>query len=275
MTRSATRATLAPLVATALALATIAALAFVSISGDRAEAGTTHTVFVNNSVFCESAGSSCAQPYSIQIDAGDTVQWSDGQSGVLHTVTQCSGDGAGCPDSGGFDSGFLTDPPGGYLTQAFPDEGTFFYRCQVHRNSMRGIVTVGSSATPTASATPSPTPSPTATATAAPTATPTPTTSPTATATAAPALSGRSDVNCDGETDGDDVLALLLHTANLPVTAAPASENVCAAIGSGDSGGLKGDLNCDGLVDARDALVALYGWAGLPVPGLPSGCLGP
>jgi len=138
MTRSATRATLAPLVATALALATIAALAFVSISGDRAEAGTTHTVFVNNSVFCESAGSSCAQPYSIQIDAGDTVQWSDGQSGVLHTVTQCSGDGAGCPDSGGFDSGFLTDPPGGYLTQAFPDEGTFFYRCQVHRHRHGG-----------------------------------------------------------------------------------------------------------------------------------------
>ncbi len=268
-------ANIASFIAAAFVLTAITALAFLSIAGDGAKAGTgtTHTVFVNNSKFCSNAGSGCTQPHSLQINPGDTVQWPDGQAGVLHTVTQCSGDGTGCPGgSPGFDSGFLTDPAGGYLTQTFPDEGTFFYRCQVHGNSMRGIITVGSATTPTAS----PTASPTATATAAPTstATATPTPSP-ATATPAPTLSGRSDVNCDGETDGDDVLALLLHSADATPASAPQGANGCAPIGSGNGDGPKGDLNCDGLVDARDALVALYAWARLPVPGLPDGCPGP
>ncbi|MCH7953146.1 MAG: hypothetical protein IIC25_04590, partial [Chloroflexi bacterium] len=89
------RANLAPLIAATFLLAAIASLAILSVAGDEANAGsgTTHTVFVNNSVFCGNAGSGCAQPYSIQIDPGDTVQWPDGQAGVPHTVTQCTGDG--------------------------------------------------------------------------------------------------------------------------------------------------------------------------------------
>ncbi len=282
-----------------LAVTAIAALALLSISTDKAEAGTTHTVLVKNNFF---------QSSSIQIDPGDTVEWLDGQSTGSHTVTQCSGAGTGCPGgSPGFNTAVLIDPAGGYLTQSFPDVGTFFYRCQVHPSSMNGTITVGSptTATPTPSPTASPSPSPTTTSTAPPTgtataspATVTPTASPTATsppggtatatataspaastpagtATPAPTLSGRSDVNCDGETNGDDVLALLLHSAETTPAAAPLGNNVCAPIGSGDADGLKGDLNCDGLVDARDALVALYGWAGLTVPGLPEGCLGP
>jgi plastocyanin len=264
-----------PLAAAAFVLATVAALAFLSIGGERAVAGTgtTHTVFVNNSVFCDNAGFSCTQPHSLQIDAGDTVQWPDGEAGVLHTVTQCTGDGTGCPAPGGFDSGFLTDPPSGYLTLAFPDEGTFFYRCQVHGNSMRGIVTVGSPATPSATptASPSPSPSPTASATAVPTATVTATPAPSPTPTPTP--SARSDVNCDGATDGDDVLALLLHSAEAAPAAAPSG--ACPAIGSVEGDGVKGDLNCDSLIDARDGLTALLAWAGVPVTGLPPGCPGP
>jgi len=277
MMRSAKPAHLAPLVSAAFLLAAIAALAVLAGGGDGAEAGATHTLFVNNNTFCDSAGSSCTQPHSIQINPGNTVQWLDGQSGGTHTVTQCTGDGTGCPAAGGFDSGLKSDPAGAYLSQVFPDEGTLYFRCQVHGNSMRGIITVGSPATPTASPSPSPTASPSPSPTASPAATPTasPTPSPTESATPVPTLSGRSDVNCDGKTDGDDVLALLLHTADPPPTAAPLGSNGCAPIGSGNGGGPKGDLNCDGLVDARDALVALYGWAGLAVPNLPQGCTGP
>ena len=128
----------------AFVLAAVAALGLLSIGGDKAEAGTTTTVFVNDSVFCGTAGSSCAQPFSIQITAGSTVEWVDGQAGaVAHTVTQCSGDGTGCPGgSPGFTTGILIDPTPNYLSQSFPDAGTFFYRCQVHLNFMRGIVEV-------------------------------------------------------------------------------------------------------------------------------------
>ena len=129
--------------AAAFVLAAIAALGLLSIGGDEAEAGTTQTVFVNNNVFCGTAGSSCAQPYSIQINAGSTVEWVDGQAGFIHTVTQCSGDGTGCPGgSPGFGSASLIDPAPNYLSQSFPDAGTFFYRCEVHGNFMRGIIEV-------------------------------------------------------------------------------------------------------------------------------------
>ena len=148
--------------AAAFVLAAVAAPSLLSIGGDEAEAGTTTTVFVNNSKFCGSAGSSCVQPFSIQIDPGNTVEWLDGQAGFSHTVTQCSADGNGCPGgSPGFDSGPLTDPPMNlYLSQTFPSAGTFFYRCQVHGNSMRGIITVGSPTTPTPTPVPTPTPTP-------------------------------------------------------------------------------------------------------------------
>ena len=132
-------------VAAAFVLAAVAALGFLSIGGDKAEAQTTTTVFVNNSEFCGTAGSSCAQPFSVQISAGDTVEWVDGQTGFTHTVTQCSGDGTGCPGgSPGFTTNNLIDPTPNYLLQPFPDAGTFFYRCEIHGNSMRGIIEVAS-----------------------------------------------------------------------------------------------------------------------------------
>ena len=132
--------------AAAFVLAAVAALGFLSIGGDEAEAGTTTTVFVNNSKFCGTAGSACAQPYTIQISPGNTVEWVDGQAGVAHTVTQCSGDNSGCPGgSPGFDSGSLTDPSPNYEEQTFASAGTFFYICTIHGPSMRGIIEVASS----------------------------------------------------------------------------------------------------------------------------------
>ncbi len=149
MIRSRKPTTLTPITTAIFVLAAIAALAVLSIGGGEAEAGITHTVFVNNDRFCDSAGSDCSQPHSIQISAGNTVQWLDGQSGGTHTVTQCTGDGTGCPAGGGFDSGVKSDPKAGYLAHVFPDEGTFFFRCQIHGNSMRGIVMVIGPATDT------------------------------------------------------------------------------------------------------------------------------
>ncbi len=247
--------------AVAAVVASAAALAVFARGGPEAEAGGTHTVFVNNNAFCAAPGAACAQPNSIEIAPGSTVQWLDGLSGGLHTVSQCTGDGSGCPAAGGFESGFLSDPPSGYLTQEFPSAGTFYYFCQVHGTSMRGIITVGGATTPTATPSPSPSPtaSPTPTPTASPSPTPTATATETATATASPepTLFRRSDVNCDGETNGDDVLALLSHAADSVAPAGAAGSGGCAPIGSAN-GSIKGDLNCDGLVDARDALVALY-----------------
>ncbi len=153
MMRFVKQANFARAVAVAFGLAAVAALGFLSIGGDGAEAATTHTVFVNNSVFCGSASSSCAQPFPTTISVGDTVQWLDGQAGVAHSVRQCAGDGTGCPGgSPGFDSGILIDPedinmnPIPYLTETFNSAGTFFYNCQVHGNIMRGIITVSSPA---------------------------------------------------------------------------------------------------------------------------------
>jgi len=235
-----------PLAPGAALLIAAASAAVLLVSNDDAEAGATHTVYVNDTDFCAEPGVACSQPYALQITPGDTVQWLDGEPGFIpHTVTQCTGDGTGCPAPGGFDSSPpKTDPADPYLTQMFPDEGTIYFRCQVHGNSMRGIITVGQPASPTAS------PSPTASATAP--ATPGPSSSP-----------ARSDVTCDGETDGNDVLALLLHRDG-GAPAAPAGSG-CPPLGSEGEGGRTGDLNCDGAVGAADALVALRVWADLPV----------
>jgi hypothetical protein len=116
----------------------------------------------------------------------------------------------------------------------------------------------------TATPTPSPTPSPTPTATPVPTATPTPTPTP----TPGPVVNG--DVNCDGEVDTVDALAILRNVASLP----PLLQNEpCPDIGSDIGGGdLFGDVGCDGVIDSVDALRALRFTAGLPPLSAPKGC---
>ena len=248
--------------AVAFVLAAVAALGFLTIGGDEAEAQTTTTVFVNNSKFCGSAGSTCAQPFSTQINPGDTVEWLDGQAGIPHTVTQCSGDGTGCPGgSPGFDSGTLTDPPVDlYLSQTFPSAGTFFYRCQVHGNSMRGIITVGSPVTPTDS----PTASPTVTASAAPTATGT--APPTATAT--PPLGTEAvwgDANCSGEVNPVDSLFVLRGDAGLPTNTGECPDMGANIQVLNASPHIWGDVDCDGAMTPVDSLKILRYDAGLSV----------
>jgi hypothetical protein len=110
--------------------------------------------------------------------------------------------------------------------------------------------------------TPTPTPLPSVTPTAAPaTETPAPSASPPPTPTPPPLPIPGSDVNCDGVTDVQDVMALLHHSAGLPVHY-PAG---CAAIGSTQGAGLAGDVDCNGVINLRDALQTLLAVAGLPL----------
>jgi plastocyanin len=270
----AVRLELVPIVLVAAGLALIAGALSLAIasghfsSGARASAGV--TVYVNNIGFCGTPGGNCPNPYAIQVATGANVQWLDGEAGLPHSVTECTEDWASCPAPGGFDSGIESDPPGGvYTDESFPQDGIVYYQCQVHGSLMRGLITIGDSETPTAE--PSPSPSPTVAATPSPTATAAPTAAPSPTATAPGGA--RSDVNCDGETDGEDVLALLLHRAGVD---APSAAGSCPLVGAPEGAETKGDLNCDGVIDAGDAVIALRVWAGLSLDGfLPEGCPAP
>jgi hypothetical protein len=133
-------------------------------------------------------------------------------------------------------------------------------------------------ATPTGAATPTPT----GTSTAAPSGTATATSTPatgTTTNTAAPTPTGTTpanpvpgDVNCDGDVDNDDGIALLLFAAGL---SDGAQEPPCPDLGETAAGAeyAAGDLNCDGVVDAVDALYLFAHLAGAPLTAVGAGCL--
>ena len=272
MMRSIRRPGLASFIAAAFVITAIISLTILSVPANNAQAGTTTTIEVSNFKFCTPGQSPCPDSpldTTVAASVGNTISFQ--LVGGFHTASHCTDSTFTNCSNNLFDFGGGT---GDWLIPASANNSNVYFRCNVHPSVMRGLIVVGTPPPPTASPTAAPTAAATPTPTAAPTAT-VAATPPPATATPAPTLSGRSDVNCDGETDGDDVLALLLHAVDAPPAAGSLGVNGCAPIGSGNGDGPRGDLNCDGLVDARDALVALYGWAGLPVPGLPDGCLGP
>lgn len=69
------------------------------------------------------------QPGSIEVTAGTTVTWTNGDP-VEHTATA---------SDGSFDSGTLSS--GATFSRAFDDEGTFSYGCLIHPN-MTGTIVV-------------------------------------------------------------------------------------------------------------------------------------
>jgi plastocyanin len=95
-------------------------------------------------------------PASVTIAVGDTVTWTNTQSGVTHTVTA---------DDGSFDSGRL--PSGQSFSMTFTHAGTIPYHCNIHP-SMHGTIVVtaaaagsaGQAAPTTAAATPPAPPAP-------------------------------------------------------------------------------------------------------------------
>jgi plastocyanin len=101
------------------------------------------TITVDDFWFCGAAfeGGVC----ETQIDAGETVLWDfePANNFVTHTATHC---GASCDAPTGaplFDSG----PHDGQGTYKFTflDPGQYRYRCNVHPDQMRGIITVAGS----------------------------------------------------------------------------------------------------------------------------------
>lgn len=78
-----------------------------------------HEVVVRNTAFT---------PDYLEIDPGDTVRWNVEEDG--HTIT--------------FEDGQLhrTVARGDRVTRAFPDPGTYRYKCSIHRE-MRGLIQVG------------------------------------------------------------------------------------------------------------------------------------
>ena len=87
------------------------------------------------------------------------------------------------------------------------------------------------------------------------------------TVTLALSVHTKGDIDCDGDADAVDALAILRHVVALPVNL-PAD---CPPIGSSPPTPTKGDIDCDGDADAVDALAILRHVVALPV-NLPADC---
>jgi plastocyanin len=107
-------------------------------------------------------------PTPITVTVGDTVTWTNQDSGVQHSATA---------DDGSFDTGRLSTSKS--ASRTFSAAGTFTYYCSVHGHSMTGKVIVVPASTPTTTTPVPTTPAPPTTIPAAPTPTTTaPTTTP-------------------------------------------------------------------------------------------------
>lgn len=153
----------------------------------------------------------------LNIEVGDSVEWwsKDPFHAQPHSVTECTDNtfsscGANVdPDNPIGDSGIFM---GGATQDAlrhggvtFDTAGTFYYRCEVHPDEMRGRVVVAAAAAQT----PTPTPTPAAPTPTAPGATPTP--------TAAPAIPRTGGPPADGSGGTLPAVALVLGGAAIAV----------------------------------------------------------
>jgi plastocyanin len=95
-------------------------------------------------------GAIAFSPASIDINAGDTVNWVWSSSAIPHTVTSGTvptADGQFCSNSGAQNAsacsgtGFATTAPFSF-SHTFPTAGTFPYFCAVHLALMTGTVIV-------------------------------------------------------------------------------------------------------------------------------------
>ena len=168
--------------ASAALLALVGSALLLLDSGPAADAQTTASVSIGDNWFCNSsfAGGTC----DTSITAGDTVLWTNDGTNP-HTVTECGDASCTVPQSGGFDSGTLTN--GQTFQHTFPTAGTYEYYCFIHGSSvMQGRVIVAA-----AQQTATPSPSPTAgSPTIAPTGTGAATPTPSGLPAAAPATGG-------------------------------------------------------------------------------------
>ena len=169
--------------ACAMALAVIVGIAVATPGAPgnpgRAQAAQSVEVDVGSDWFCSAAfdGGVC----ETAIQAGDSVQWNfvDG----FHNAMECGDNwskGSSCSGAE-WASESVVIPPGTF-SRTFESAGTFFYRCTIHPDAMKGKVVVSAASTPAPTPSPSPTPvatpSPTPTPSASPAPSPTPTANP-------------------------------------------------------------------------------------------------
>jgi plastocyanin len=85
------------------------------------------------------------QPNAITIEKGDTVRWTNQDSGVFHSAISIR-------------PGFFTNPigQGQVNVVVFDRPGTYDYVCGVHGQQMRGVIVVSGIADPTEAPTPDP-----------------------------------------------------------------------------------------------------------------------
>lgn len=145
-----------------LSMTVLAGFALNTGSGSHSQSAT--TVEVGDSWFCDPGDTTCQTTDGGDVDvmttvnAGDQIDWSWVGS-LPHTTTACSGsDFATCDGSQGWDSGAQMS---GTFSFTFKTAGTFYYRCNIHPDQMRGQITVLATQEPTPSPTPPPAPSPT------------------------------------------------------------------------------------------------------------------
>ena len=160
--------------------------------GPVAGAQSTVNVNIGDNWFCNASFADGICDTNVAV--GDTVAWTN--IGLPHTVTECADAFTPCPQSGGFDSGTLTN--GQTFSRAFPTAGTYEYWCSIHGNAMRGRVVV-------AAAQQTPTPTPAATASPGGATSPTPT----RTAAAPAAVPGTGGTPADSGISTPAILAIV------------------------------------------------------------------
>lgn len=195
------------------------------LPGDASVAHASETVVVDvgSDWFCSATFQNGVCETTIQ--TGDTVEWSfiDG----VHNSTECGANwskGGSC-EGAVWGSEIAMIPPSTF-SRTFDTPGEFYYRCTLHPDSMKGIITVGSLTTPSSTPTPAPPPEPTPTA--APTTSASPAPSPSSApaeptpATASPSALGAKGLpqggGWPGVSGGFDVVGLLI-AINLPLAA--------------------------------------------------------
>jgi plastocyanin len=120
------------------------------------------------------------RPSTITINVGDTITWTNVDPARFdHDVTFAS-----------FGSGTLK--PKASYKHTFLKAGTFGYRCTIHANTAKVVVTAPSTPPPTRRPTPKPTPTPTPRPTPSPSPTPSPTMSASPTSSASTAATQTS-----------------------------------------------------------------------------------
>src|SRR5262249_53702267 len=110
-------------------------------------------IAVGTGAACPGGAIFCFTPAAVTVRTGDTVEWTNTNSGAPHTVTRCSpAQCEGASGGTGTDASFTSVnlDVGGAVNHTFTAPGTYVYYCMIHGYAlMHGAVVVQSATTPT------------------------------------------------------------------------------------------------------------------------------